>query len=69
MNELLTELLAIGCSVLAGIICWVITEENCFRKERNDAQRERTSSESSEWSAMQPADKQVNEYFRPRMDA
>jgi hypothetical protein len=40
MNELLNELLAIGCSVLAGIICWVITEENCFRKERNrDAER------------------------------
>lgn len=35
MGELLNELAAIACSVLAGILCWVITEENCFRKERN----------------------------------
>lgn len=40
MEEAIKELLAIGCAVAAGILCWVITEENCFRKDRNrDAER------------------------------
>lgn len=40
MDEVIKELLSIGFSVAAGILCWVITEENCFRKERNrDAER------------------------------
>jgi hypothetical protein len=64
MTELLNELLAIGCSVLAGIICWVITEENCFRKERHGVERKRTAGQSSEWSSVQPANGSCDVDFR-----